>query len=60
MLIAGGSNTYDPSSPRCEELYNPQTGKFTVTGVLTTTRDMAAAVLLRSGKVLIAGGCQRL
>jgi hypothetical protein len=38
------------------EIYDPKTGKFSVTGSMTTERDAAGAVLLADGRVLIAGG----
>lgn len=38
------------------ELFNPQTGSFTLTGSLTNARFVHTATLLNSGEVLIAGG----
>jgi hypothetical protein len=38
------------------ELYNQNTGAFTVTGSLNTARDEHSATLLNDGSVLIAGG----
>jgi large repetitive protein len=58
VLIAGGENcnsgcVYYNSA----ELFNPSSGTFSVTaGGMTTPYTGAAAVLLATGKVLIAGG----
>jgi hypothetical protein len=41
------------------ELYDPDTGLFTSTASMGTRRDQHAAILLSSGKVLVAGGYQR-
>jgi hypothetical protein len=38
------------------ELYNQNTGAFTLTGSLNTARDEHSATLLNNGSVLIAGG----
>lgn len=62
VLITGG---FGPPTPGCNcgaaptseaELYNPATGKFTVTGPMTTARAWHTATLLRNGQVLITGG----
>ena len=55
MLVSGGTDASNrlvgPS-----EIYDPLTGIWSVTGVLNTFRANHAAVLLQSGKVLVAGG----
>ncbi|HVA88991.1 MAG TPA: kelch repeat-containing protein [Chloroflexota bacterium] len=59
VLAAGGCD--DPSS-NCSsltataELYNPSTGKWTMTGSMHEPRWTQTATLLPSGKVLVAGG----
>jgi WD40 repeat protein len=50
VLITGGSG--DISA----ELYDPDTGTFTLTGNLTTPRWFPSATLLADGRVLIVGG----
>jgi hypothetical protein len=67
VLIAGGlasQNTGEgynfPSMVgRTAELYDPSTGTFTATGNLNAPRARHAAILLNSGKVLLAGGTNR-
>jgi uncharacterized protein (TIGR03437 family) len=57
VLLAGGTNnstTEDPTNTA--ELYDPATGQWGATGNLSVARDGAAAALLASGKVLLAGG----
>lgn len=65
VLITGGG-TLGPPEPDCEdiialdsaEIYNPGTGRFTLTGNLVAPRFRHTATLLSNGKVLIAGGMQ--
>ena len=54
VLIAGGGDVSAPSDSA--EVFNPQTAAFSPVGAMTTARTLQAAVLLPSGKVLIAGG----
>jgi N-acetylneuraminic acid mutarotase len=63
VLVAGGYNDNgnsggDPDGPLASaELYDPATGRWEMTGPLTTgPRNLAAGVLLPNGKVLLAGG----
>jgi hypothetical protein len=55
VLIAGGMRR-NQDFYRSAELYDSQTGKFVPTGAMTIARLGHVAVLLHSGKVLIAGG----
>ena len=57
VLITGGINV--PSGPKylsSSELYDPASKSFSATGSMSSTRHEHAAVLLNSGKVLVAGG----
>jgi hypothetical protein len=57
VLVAGGLCRACSSSPLAEaELYNPATGKWTVTGSMSTPRSNHAATLLANGEVLVVGG----
>lgn len=58
VLIAGGGSGHYPSQNiyRSAEVFDPATGKFTFTGQMTVARHKHAAILLRSGKVLVVGG----
>ena len=58
VLLAGGNSfikgVFNPLSSA--EIYDPQSGTFSSTGNMTETRNGAAAQLLGSGEVLVAGG----
>jgi hypothetical protein len=58
VLIVGGGSGHYPSKNiyRSAELYDPATGKFSLTGQTTTGRHKHAAILLPSGRVLVLGG----
>jgi hypothetical protein len=59
VLVSGGVNSlYDYSRPTVSdaEIYNPNTGTWTPTGSLNTSRADAATSLLQNGQVLTAGG----
>ena len=55
VLVAGGSNGTNGYLASAE-LYNPSTGKWTLTGSMHVPRDSHHAVLLQNGEVLVAGG----
>jgi galactose oxidase-like protein len=57
VLVAGGwIESPNPEATSSAELYDPTTGHWTVTGSMKSGRASHAAVLLRSGKVLVVGG----
>jgi Kelch motif protein/galactose oxidase-like protein len=57
VLVAGGwVGSPNPQVTSSAELYDPTTGRWTVTGSMKSGRASHAAVLLRSGKVLVVGG----
>jgi N-acetylneuraminic acid mutarotase len=59
VLAAGGFAECDDdmcSDNRSAELYDPTTGKWSVTGSMRTSRDEQSATLLGNGEVLVAGG----
>lgn len=58
VLVVGGGSGHYPSQNvyRSAELYDPATGKFTPAGQMIVPRHKHAAILLRSGKILIVGG----
>lgn len=58
VLIAGGVGAGGSSSTTLDsaELYDPVTRTFSATGSMATARLAAASVLLRDGRVFVAGG----
>ena len=54
VLVAGGGDASTASDSA--EVFNPQTATFSPVGAMTTARTLQSAVLLATGKVLIAGG----
>ena len=60
VLVVGGIGAYYAdrgySALGSAELYDPATQAWTPTGSLNAPRDDAAAILLRNGEVLVAGG----
>lgn len=58
VLVTGGDDVNVQSAPgrNDAEIYDPTTGRFAPTGLMTKARSAHAAVLLSNGKVLVAGG----
>jgi len=53
---ANGGFAASPTSLNSAELYDPATGRWSVTANLNTTRNFHTGTLLPNGKVLVAGG----
>src|SRR5262249_13384758 len=56
VLIAAGSDPFDPFATNRAELYDPATGRWSYTGNLLSRRMGATGTVLPSGQVLVAGG----
>lgn len=59
VLITGGrddENVFSGGSINTAEQFNPATGSFTATSLMTQFRNGHTAALLNNGKVLLAGG----
>jgi hypothetical protein len=59
VLIAGGNDAQyaaPPATLNSAEVYDPATGRFTMTGSMITGRMQAESILLPNGKVLVSGG----
>lgn len=58
VLVVGGMNSVneEPVTLATAELYNPTTGRWTLTGSLHEPRESHTATLLNNGEVLVTGG----
>jgi len=57
VLVAGGcTSTNCASNTASAELYDPDSGQWSVTGSLNQARDLHTATLLSNGSVVVAGG----
>jgi hypothetical protein len=59
VLVVGGSSAGRYPNAHIEasaEIYDPATGRFSMTGSMNTARHKQAAVLLSDGRVLVVGG----
>lgn len=58
VLVVGGCvNDCLSATVKDAEIYNPNSGTFTVTGSMLQARAEFAITLLSNGQVLVAGGC---
>lgn len=64
VLVTGGdtpdyvarTGDFSPHRQKSAEIFNPATGVWTAAASMTEAREAHSATLLRSGKVLVAGG----
>jgi uncharacterized protein (TIGR03437 family) len=57
VLVAGGAPASNPyGGLSTAELYDPASGRWTLTGAMNTSRTGNTATLLPDGRVLVAGG----
>lgn len=59
VLVAGGEEVNERGFSvllASAELYDPASGRFSLTGSMVTGRELHSATLMNNGKVLIAGG----
>jgi hypothetical protein len=57
VLLAGGTISNQAAAPTATvEIYDPNTGTFTLTGSMAIPRFNHTATLLQNGEVLVAGG----
>jgi N-acetylneuraminic acid mutarotase len=54
VMVAGGAKFGDGQSS--VEIYDPSSGQWTQVACMKDPRGLAQAIVLRSGKVLVAGG----
>ena len=57
LIIGGCVNDCLSAATNSVELYNPNTGTFTATGLMVQARAEFGVTLLANGQVLVAGGC---
>jgi hypothetical protein len=55
-LIAGGAEAGDENRSATAEIYNPESGTFSLTGGMHVRRASFSATRLRDGRVLLVGG----
>jgi hypothetical protein len=58
VLVTEGRTQCDPDTcvPTIPEVFDPRTGRFTLTGPMVTPRTSSAAVALPDGRALVFGG----